>query len=235
MIELMEPFRCFAQSNIIGLDFAVTLSSPDSFWFLHRILFEVVVGLITCGGVICGQGAKVLSGSTQGIYPRHWRSWRCRTPGTARWQERRRGRRWSEGRSRRDQKQRSLHAWMTMGWTETQTWATVCVHLKRKTVKGQRHKLTTKRDYENEGSWMHDGSCIGINYAHRFPKCFRSLHTLLGFSICTSCRQFNLLLYQFIPFLTCTRIPCRDSHCENGSFEVLSLHPPSVTADNRQL
>ena len=23
---------------------------------------------------------------------------------------------------------------------------------------------------------MHDGSCIGINYAHRFPKCFRSLH-----------------------------------------------------------
>ena len=85
---------------------------------------------------------------------------------------------------------------------------------------------------------MHDGSCIGINYAHRFPKCFRSLHTLLGFSICTSCRQFNLLLYQFIPFLTCTRIPCRDSHCENGSFEVLSLHlpvgysrPPSAVND----
>ena len=37
---------------------------------------------------------------------------------------------------------------------------------------------TTKK---NEGSSMHDGSCIGINYAHRFPKCFRSLHTLLGF------------------------------------------------------
>ena len=32
---------------------------------------EVVVGLITCGGVVLGQGAKVLSGSTQGIYPRH--------------------------------------------------------------------------------------------------------------------------------------------------------------------
>ena len=32
---------------------------------------EVVVGLINCGGVILGQGAKVLSGSTQGIYPRH--------------------------------------------------------------------------------------------------------------------------------------------------------------------
>ena len=25
-----------------------------------------------------------------------------------------------------------------------------------------------------------------------------------------------LSLYQFIPFLTCTRILCRDSHCDNG-------------------
>ena len=33
-----------------------------------------------------------------------------------------------------------------------------------------------------------------------------------------------LSLYPFIQFLTCTRIPCRDSHCENGSFEVLSVH-----------
>ena len=32
---------------------------------------EVVVGLITCGRLVVGQGAKVLSGSTQGIYPRH--------------------------------------------------------------------------------------------------------------------------------------------------------------------
>ena len=40
---------------------------------------------------------------------------------------------------------------------------------------------------------MHDDSCIGINYAHRFPKCFRSLHTLLGFSRCT----FVLLNFWF--------------------------------------
>ena len=32
---------------------------------------EVVVWLITCGRLVLGQGAKVLSGSTQGIYPRH--------------------------------------------------------------------------------------------------------------------------------------------------------------------
>ena len=34
-------------------------------------VMEVVVGLITCGRLVLGQGAKVLSGSTQGIYPRH--------------------------------------------------------------------------------------------------------------------------------------------------------------------
>ena len=39
---------------------------------------EVVVGLITCGRLVLGQGAKVLSGSTQGTYPRHHGSWRCR-------------------------------------------------------------------------------------------------------------------------------------------------------------
>ena len=32
---------------------------------------------------------------------------------------------------------------------------------------------------------MHDGSCIGINYAHRFSKCFRSLSHIVGiFALC---------------------------------------------------
>ena len=87
---------------------------------------EVVAGLITCGRLVLDQGAKVLSGSVQGIYPPHRGSWRCRASGTAGWSKRRR-RRWSEGRSRRDQKQRSQWAKkmkMTMGWTETQPWAT---------------------------------------------------------------------------------------------------------------
>ena len=63
----------------------------------------------------------------------------------------------------------------------------------------QPRRETTK----NEGSSMHDDSCIGINYAHRFPKCSRSLHTLLGFSLCTSCQQFNCwsctILFNFWP------------------------------------
>ena len=40
-----------------------------------------------------------------------------------------------------------------------------------------------ERDFKNEGSSMHEDSRIGINYAHVFPECFRSLHTLLGFAL----------------------------------------------------
>ena len=91
-----------------------------------------------------------------------------------------------------------------MGWTETQTWAglnrKMCVHLTRKTVKRQWHKQTTKkRDCENEGSSMHDGTCIGINYAHRFPSvsghfthcwAFRSVLRVVN-SICRCTTLFN--------------------------------------------
>ena len=72
---------------------------------------------------------------------------------------------------------------------------------------------------------MHEDSCIGINYAHThmFPKCFRSLHTLLGFALCFVSSILILVAVTIHSILTCTRIPCRDSHCENVSFEVLSL------------
>ena len=71
---------------------------------------------------------------------------------------------------------------------------TVCVHLYKENSQGTMTPTDNKEDTtKNKGSSMHDASCIGINYAHRFPKCFRSLHTLLGFSLCTSCHQFNSL------------------------------------------
>ena len=69
---------------------------------------------------------------------------------------------------------------------------------------------------------MHEDSCIGINYAH---MCFRSLYTVLGFALYFVSAIQLLSLYPFTHFLTCTRILCRDSHCENGSVEVLSLQP----------
>ena len=114
---------------------------------------------------------------------------------------------------------------------------TVCVHQNKEN--GQGTMTLTDNNEErltkNEGSSMHDASCIGINYAHRFPMCFRSLHTLLGFSLCTSRHQFNCC--------HCTNFSISDLY-ENSlqrftlrkwSCEVLSLHLPSVAADRRQL
>ena len=40
-----------------------------------------------------------------------------------------------------------------------------------------------KRDYESEGSSMHGGSCIWHQLCSHVPKCFKSLHTLLGFAL----------------------------------------------------
>ena len=45
---------------------------------------EVVVGLITCGRLVLGQGAKVLSGSARACYPRHQGSRKCKATRRAR-------------------------------------------------------------------------------------------------------------------------------------------------------
>ena len=66
---------------------------------------------------------------------------------------------------------------------KAQTWATMCAQ-----GKNNNKKQRLRRQYEDEGSSMHVDSCIGINYVyahtHVFPKCFKSLHTLLGFVLC---------------------------------------------------
>ena len=92
-----------------------------------------------------------------------------------------------------------------------------------------------KRDYENEGSSMHEDSCIGNNYAHMFTKCFKSLHTLLGFALYFVSSILIIVAVTIYSILTCTRIPCGDSHCENGSFEVLSVHDQYESGAKRNL
>ena len=78
---------------------------------------EVVVGLITCGGVVLGQGARVLSSAEVRRVLIHDIK---EGEGVGQQEQQDEGRDDEEGnetkgRSRRDQKQRSLHAWMTMG------------------------------------------------------------------------------------------------------------------------
>ena len=99
----------------------------------------------------------------------------------------------------------------------------------------------TNWQQERETTKTKDLQCMmahafGINYAHRFPKCSRSLHTLLGISLYTSCRQFQFVavpLYSISDLYANSLL--RFTLREDGSFEVLSLHLPSVTVDRRQL
>ena len=78
-----------------------------------------------------------------------------------------------------------------MVWTKTQTWATVCVHLSRKTVKGQRHSMTKKR----ETTKTKDLQCMKTPaLASTTLTCSPSVSshfTHCWVSLCTSCRQFN--------------------------------------------
>ena len=109
---------------------------------------------------------------------------------------------------------------MTMGWTETQNLSqTVCVHLNNENSQGT---MTLTDNKEERQQKTKDLQCM-------MPHALAST-TLTDFSIvsghfthcwvflfCTSCYQFNCCYCtKFIQFLTCTRIPCRDSHCENG-------------------
>ena len=59
----------------------------------------------------------------------------------------------------------------------------MCVHLNKEDSQGtmtltdnKEERLTTK----NEGSSMHDGSCFGINYAHRFSQVFEVTSHIVG-------------------------------------------------------
>ena len=103
------------------------------------------------------------------------------------------------------------------------------------TINEDRQRTTTLTDNkkegenENEGSSMHEDSCIGINnaHAHVFSEGFRTFHTLLGFILCfvssvQFCRRNHLLNFDLYANSLWS------SHCEKGSFEVLSLHTPSV-------
>ena len=62
----------------------------------------------------------------------------------------------------------------------------VGVHYQRRQSKDTDTIGKKESEYENERSTMHDDPCIGINHAHAhvIPKCFKSLHILLGFALC---------------------------------------------------
>ena len=62
----------------------------------------------------------------------------------------------------------------------------------RASIKEGNQKATTLTDNKKERLRKRRiYNCIGINYAHMFPKCFKSLHTLLGFALYLVSSIFN--------------------------------------------
>ena len=95
---------------------------------------------------------------------------------------------------------------------------TVCVYLNKENSQGTMTLTTRKRDYKTNKL-----SCGSIHSVHE------SLDVLVSFFMLQFiahvvvlvalffCQQFNCCqCTKIIHFLTCTGIPCRDSHCENG-------------------
>ena len=78
-----------------------------------------------------------------------------------------------------------------------------------------KQRLTTKTD------------CNNYAHAHVCPKCFKSLHTLLGFVLCFVLILCFVSLMVFLSLWSSIRIPnsCIFHIAKTGSFEVLSLQP----------
>ena len=95
----------------------------------------------------------------------------------------------------------------------------MCVHLNKENSQGTMTLTDNKEERlrKNEGSSMHDVSCIGTKLRSLISQVFQVTSHIVGLFALHFVSSIQLLsLYLFIQFLTCTRILCRDSHCENG-------------------
>ena len=103
-----------------------------------------------------------------------------------------------------------------------------CVHKEWVRREQQKQRLTTKTLRRLNHVYAH---------AHVFLQMFLVTAHIAGFRLvaCVSCRQCSSChCTRVLNFGLCPGALC-NSHCENGSCEVLSLHLPSVTVDRRQL
>ena len=134
---------------------------------------EMVVGLITCGRLVLGQGANVLSGCTQGIYPRHHGSWRCRAVGTAGWSERWWGKRSRRETANRTRWQMRVQCEMRVNLSFCQLWAKQCAYIwTRKNSQGTMTPTTRTRETTKTNKL----SCGSIHSFHE-----SSVDVLVGF------------------------------------------------------
>ena len=140
---------------------------------------EVVVGLITCGGVLLGQ-VPSSSAEVRGLVIHD-----IKEVEGERQQE--------EQEYKRDEEERGVSEDSNLRQSV------------RASNKEDSQRTTTLTDNKERlrkrRSSKHEDSCIGINYAHMFPKCFRSLHTVLGFALYFVSSIKLLSLYHLLNWL----------------------------------
>ena len=114
---------------------------------------------------------------------------------------------------------------------------TVCVHLNNLNNQGT---MTLTDNKEERLRKTKDLQCmmthaLASTTLTDFPSVQVTSHVVGIFALHFVSPIQMLSLYQFIQFLTCTRIPCTDSHCEDGLVRCCLYTSPSVAADRRQL
>ena len=126
---------------------------------------------------------------------------------------------WSEWRGRRGHSKCAWNTSMTMVWMKTQTWswAVQCARI----YQGRHSKDNDTKWQQKETTKTKDLQCM-MTHALASTTLTERSHVL----------QVLQVTSNIVGFCSVLR---RDSHCGNASFEVLSLHPPSVAADRRQL
>ena len=128
---------------------------------------------------------------------------------------------------------------MTMEWTRQKLAPQCDQRISQRTTTLSDNKR--ERAFENEGSTMHDDSSIGINYVYAhtqvFLKCFKSLHTSLGFALCFVSSILILVAVTIYSILTWSRIPCGIHTAKTGLLRcclytsVGCSRPPSAVND----
>ena len=117
--------------------------------------------------------------------------------------------------------------------TNLEPWATVwCARNQTRTTLRDTTEQTNKRRALTSLQLVY--SCVFTCF--RFASTLNMLLCLLFSAFVSLTQSSSIFPYiDFSPVCEFLAIPCNCSHCKNGSFEVLSLHTPSVTVDRRQL
>ena len=120
-----------------------------------------------------------------------------------------------------------------MEWeSDLSPWA----HLSHSVMCKESNEDDTKETIQNKQTKGTHESSVGVLVrVHMLQVCVHVKHVVVLVALRIRVVIPVIVNVPTYSLFTCMWIPCNCSHCENGSSEVLFLHPPSITVDRRQL